>query len=60
MKIATVAVFSQDNALSLHTRRTDAARALSGIGPVAYLDAGRSSPWHAMPAATPSILATAF
>ena len=35
MNIATVGVHSQDDALSLHTRRTDAARALSGVGPAA-------------------------
>ena len=38
MGIATVAVFSQDDAASLHIRKTDAAVGLTGSGPVAYLD----------------------
>jgi pyruvate carboxylase len=37
--IRTVAVFSEDDARSLHTRRADDARALKGIGVAAYLDA---------------------
>ena len=36
--IATVAVYSADDAQSLHTRKTDAAVALKGSGPAAYLD----------------------
>ena len=36
--IATVAVFSEDDAAALHTRKTDDARALLGSGPAAYLD----------------------
>ncbi len=36
--IATVAVHAQDDARSLHVRRADAARALPGTGPAAYLD----------------------
>src|SRR5438309_146750 len=36
--IATVAVFSEDDAAALHTRKTDDARALRGSGPAAYLD----------------------
>jgi acetyl/propionyl-CoA carboxylase alpha subunit len=39
--IATVAVFSEDDALSLHTRKTDEARGLRGSGPAAYLDAAQ-------------------
>ena len=35
----TVAVFSEDDAQSLHTRRADEAYLLTGPGPVAYLDA---------------------
>jgi len=35
----TVAVFSEDDARSLHTRKSDEARALSGTGAKAYLDA---------------------
>ncbi len=38
MGIATVAVFSEDDALSLHTRKTDEARGLKGTGAAAYLD----------------------
>jgi acetyl/propionyl-CoA carboxylase alpha subunit len=37
--IETVAVFSRDDARSLHPRKTDAAHALEGDGPAAYLDA---------------------
>ena len=36
--IETVAVFSQDDANSLHTRKTDQARALQGSGVAPYLD----------------------
>ena len=38
MGIPTVAVYSQDDAQSLHTRIADDARALEGSGPSAYLD----------------------
>jgi acetyl/propionyl-CoA carboxylase alpha subunit len=38
MGIRTVAVFSEDDAHSLHTRKADEARALSGRGAAAYLD----------------------
>ncbi|MDB5468436.1 MAG: biotin carboxylase, partial [Phenylobacterium sp.] len=38
MGIATVAVFSEDDAASLHTRKADEAVALRGSGPAAYLD----------------------
>ncbi len=38
MGIATVAVFSEDDALSLHTRKASEARPLRGKGPAAYLD----------------------
>jgi acetyl/propionyl-CoA carboxylase alpha subunit/acetyl-CoA carboxylase carboxyltransferase component len=38
MGIATVAVFSQDDAASLHVRRADEAVALKSAGPAAYLD----------------------
>ncbi|HXQ17985.1 MAG TPA: carboxyl transferase domain-containing protein [Caulobacteraceae bacterium] len=38
MGIATVAVFAEDDATSLHTRRTDEAVALKGSGARAYLD----------------------
>ncbi|HEY8614854.1 carboxyl transferase domain-containing protein [Phenylobacterium sp.] len=38
MGVATVAVFSQDDAASLHTRTADEAVALNGAGPAAYLD----------------------
>ena len=36
--IATVAIFSEDDARSLHVRKTSEAVALAGRGPVAYLD----------------------
>ncbi len=39
MGVATVAVYSEDDAASLHTRKTDEAVALKGSGPTAYLDA---------------------
>jgi acetyl/propionyl-CoA carboxylase alpha subunit/acetyl-CoA carboxylase carboxyltransferase component len=38
MNIATVAIYSQDDAASLHVRMSDAALALQGSGPAAYLD----------------------
>ncbi|HET6970343.1 MAG TPA: biotin carboxylase N-terminal domain-containing protein, partial [Phenylobacterium sp.] len=38
MGVATVAVFSEDDAASLHTRKADSALALKGSGPAAYLD----------------------
>jgi acetyl/propionyl-CoA carboxylase alpha subunit len=37
----TVAVHSEDDARSLHTRRADESRALRGVGPAAYLDAAQ-------------------
>src|SRR6187200_3221318 len=37
--IATVSVFSEDDASALHTRKSDETRALRGSGPAAYLDA---------------------
>ncbi|HUE38293.1 MAG TPA: biotin carboxylase N-terminal domain-containing protein, partial [Candidatus Binatia bacterium] len=37
--LRTVAVFSEDDARCLHVKKADEARALSGAGPVAYLDA---------------------
>jgi acetyl/propionyl-CoA carboxylase alpha subunit/acetyl-CoA carboxylase carboxyltransferase component len=39
--LRTVAVYSQDDALCLHTRETDEARPLKGAGPAPYLDAGQ-------------------
>src|SRR6516162_6817765 len=38
MGIATVAVYSEDDATSLHTRKADIATPLKGAGPAAYLD----------------------
>ncbi len=38
--IATVAIYSEDDATSLHTRRTDDAAPLGGRGVAAYLDGG--------------------
>lgn len=39
--IATVGVYSEDDASSLHVRSVDQARALPGTGPAAYLDLDR-------------------
>src|SRR5208282_2379519 len=36
--LVTVAIFSQDDAQSLHVKRADEARQLRGAGPAAYLD----------------------
>src|SRR5438445_12271538 len=36
--IHSVAIFSEDDATSLHTRRADEARALKGVGVAPYLD----------------------
>jgi acetyl/propionyl-CoA carboxylase alpha subunit/acetyl-CoA carboxylase carboxyltransferase component len=38
MGLATVAVYSEDDAASLHVRKSDDAVALKGSGPAAYLD----------------------
>lgn len=38
MGITTVAIYSEDDTASLHTRRADEAVALNGSGPTAYLD----------------------
>jgi len=38
MGLATVAVYSEDDAASLHIKTADAAVALTGAGPAAYLD----------------------
>jgi acetyl/propionyl-CoA carboxylase alpha subunit/acetyl-CoA carboxylase carboxyltransferase component len=38
MGLATVAVYSQDDAAALHTRQADVAVALNGVGAGAYLD----------------------
>jgi acetyl/propionyl-CoA carboxylase alpha subunit/acetyl-CoA carboxylase carboxyltransferase component len=38
MGLRTVAIFAEDDALSLHTRKADRALALKGAGPAAYLD----------------------
>ncbi|HEY1750512.1 MAG TPA: biotin carboxylase N-terminal domain-containing protein, partial [Caulobacteraceae bacterium] len=38
MGLATVAIFAEDDALSLHTRHTDEAVGLKGAGAAAYLD----------------------
>ncbi len=40
MGIATLAVYPEDDAASLHTRRADEARVLPGAGASAYLDVG--------------------
>ena len=38
MNVATVALYSQDDAAALHARMSDSALALQGRGPAAYLD----------------------
>ena len=38
LEIATVAVFSEDDARSLHVRKADEAHPLTGVGAAAYLD----------------------
>src|SRR5579871_641054 len=38
MGIASVSIFSEDDAASLHTRRSDDSKPLKGVGPAAYLD----------------------
>src|SRR5271170_6758382 len=38
MGVRTVAIFSEDDASSLHTRKADEARPLNGMGASAYLD----------------------
>ncbi len=38
MGVATIAIYSEDDAASLHTRKADEAWALKGSGPAAYLD----------------------
>jgi acetyl/propionyl-CoA carboxylase alpha subunit/acetyl-CoA carboxylase carboxyltransferase component len=38
MGLATISVFSEDDAAALHIRKTDEAVALAGAGPAAYLD----------------------
>ena len=38
MGLETVAVFSEDDAASLHTKKADQAVGLKGSGPAAYLD----------------------
>lgn len=38
LNMPTVAVFPEDDASSLHTRKADEAIALKGVGPAAYLD----------------------
>ncbi|MDB5423117.1 MAG: biotin carboxylase, partial [Phenylobacterium sp.] len=42
MGVATVAVFSEDDAASLHTRTADEAAPLKGAGPAAYLDVAQA------------------
>ena len=41
MGVSTVAIYSEDDAASLHVRKTDAAVALKGAGPAAYLNAAQ-------------------
>ncbi|MXX61354.1 MAG: carbamoyl-phosphate synthase large subunit [Holophagales bacterium] len=41
LRIPTVAVFSEDDAQSLHVSRADESAALPGAGPAAYLDGGQ-------------------
>lgn len=38
MNVATLAIYSQDDSASLHVKAADAAAALAGTGPAAYLD----------------------
>ena len=41
LRLPTVAVFSEDDARSLHASRADESAALAGAGPAAYLDGAR-------------------
>ena len=59
MALTAVAVYSVDDARSLHTRVADEVQALPGQGPAAYMMRKRSSRRPTCRAATPSILATA-
>jgi acetyl/propionyl-CoA carboxylase alpha subunit len=38
MNLATIAIYSEDDAYALHVKSADAAAALAGSGPAAYLD----------------------
>ena len=58
--VATVAVFSEDDATALHRLHADEARPLRGVGPAAYLDVGPARRRRrAQPAVTRSTPATA-
>jgi acetyl/propionyl-CoA carboxylase alpha subunit len=41
LNVAAVAVYAEDDALSLHVLKANAAAALAGVGPRAYLDAAQ-------------------
>src|SRR5271156_737541 len=44
MGIRTVAVFPEDDSSSLHTRKADEARRLTGVGAAAYLEGDKIIP----------------
>ena len=41
MAVETIAIYSEDDAASLHVKKADRALALKGSGPAAYLDGGK-------------------
>jgi acetyl/propionyl-CoA carboxylase alpha subunit len=59
LDIASIMIYSQDDAASLHVRAGDEALAMSGSGPSAYLDARKYCASRSRRAAKRSTRATA-